>query len=85
MVGGSTAFNFKSSPAARRLSSFLHAAERSPVRTAAPDPIREIRRLFTSEEIRDYLDRLENTKNITHLRTRISKWTNSTTQTTNPG
>jgi hypothetical protein len=31
MVGGSTAFNFKSSPAARRLSSFLHAAERDPL------------------------------------------------------
>ena len=27
-----------------------------------PDFIREIRRLFTAEEIRDYLDRLENTK-----------------------
>ena len=46
-----------------KLFSFLHAAERDPLFAAeVPDFIREIRRLFTSEEIRDYLDRLENTK-----------------------
>ena len=46
-----------------KLFSFLHAAERDPLFAAeVPDFIREVRRLFTSEEIRDYLDRLENTK-----------------------
>jgi hypothetical protein len=46
-----------------KLFSFLHAAERDHLFAAeVPDFIREIRRLFTSEEIRDYLDRLENTK-----------------------
>ena len=42
---------------------FLWAAERDPLfATEVPDFIREIRRLFTAEDIRDYLDRLENTK-----------------------
>ena len=42
---------------------FLWAAERDPLFAAeVPDFIREIRRLFTAEEIRDYLDVLENTK-----------------------
>ncbi len=46
-----------------KLFTFLWAAERDPLFAAeAPDFIREIRRLFTAEDIRDYLDRLENTK-----------------------
>jgi hypothetical protein len=46
-----------------KLFSFLRAADQDPLFAAeVPDFIREIRRLFTSEEIRDYLDRLENTK-----------------------
>jgi hypothetical protein len=46
-----------------KLFTFLWAAEREPLFAAeVPDFISEIRRLFTAEEIRDYLDRLENTK-----------------------
>ena len=46
-----------------KLFTFLWAAERDPLFAAElPDFIREIRRLFTAEDIRDYLDRLENTK-----------------------
>ena len=46
-----------------KLFTFLWAAERDPLFAAeVPDFISEIRRLFTAEEIRDYLDRLENTK-----------------------
>ena len=46
-----------------KLFTFLWAAERDPLfATEVPDFIREIRRLFTAEDIRDYLDRLENTK-----------------------
>ena len=46
-----------------KLFTFLWAAERDPLFAAeVPDFIREIRRLFTAAEIRDYLDRLENTK-----------------------
>ena len=46
-----------------KLLSFLRAAEQDPLFAAeGPDFISEIRRLFTAEEIRDYLDRLENTK-----------------------
>jgi hypothetical protein len=43
-----------------KLFSFLHAAERDPLFAAeVPAFIGEIRRLFTSQEIRDYLDHLE--------------------------
>src|ERR1039458_9764137 len=46
-----------------KLFTFLWAAERDPLFAAeVPDFIREIRRLFTAEEIRDYLDQLEKTK-----------------------
>jgi hypothetical protein len=46
-----------------KLFSFLHAAERDPLFAAeVPVFIREIRRLFTATEVRDYLDRLEHTK-----------------------
>jgi len=46
-----------------KLFTFLWAAERDPLFAGeVPDFIREIRRLFTAEDIRDYLDRLENTK-----------------------
>lgn len=46
-----------------KLFTFLWATERDPLFAAElPDFIREIRRLFTAEDIRDYLDRLENTK-----------------------
>src|SRR5208283_6148135 len=46
-----------------KLFTFLWAAERDPLFAAeVPDFIREIRRLFTAADIRDYLDRLENTK-----------------------
>jgi hypothetical protein len=46
-----------------KLFTFLWAAERDPLFAAeVPDFIREIRRLFTAEDIRDYLHRLENTK-----------------------
>lgn len=46
-----------------KLFTFLWATERDPQFAAElPDFIREIRRLFTAEDIRDYLDRLENTK-----------------------
>ena len=46
-----------------KLFTFLWAAERDPLFAGeVPDFIREIRRLFTAEEIRDYLDRLEKTK-----------------------
>jgi hypothetical protein len=42
-----------------KLFSFLHAAERDPMFAAeVPAFIGEIRRLFTSGEIRDYLDHL---------------------------
>ncbi len=46
-----------------KLFSFLGAAERDPLFAAeVPAFIIEIRRLFTAEEIHDYLDRLEHTK-----------------------
>ena len=46
-----------------KLFTFLWAAERDPLFAAeVPDFSREIRRLFTAEQIRDYLDLLENTK-----------------------
>ena len=46
-----------------KLFTFLWAAERDPLLAAeVPDFSREIRRLFTAEQIRDYLDLLENTK-----------------------
>src|ERR1039458_7701951 len=46
-----------------KLFSFLRAAEQDPLFAAeVPDFIREIKRLFTAEVIRDYLDRLEKTK-----------------------
>ena len=46
-----------------KLFTFLWAAERDPLFAAeVPDFIREIRQLFTAEEIHDYLDVLENTK-----------------------
>ena len=43
-----------------KLFSFLHAAERDPLfATEVPVFIGEIQRLFTAQEIRDYLDHLE--------------------------
>jgi hypothetical protein len=46
-----------------KLFSFLHATERDPLFAAeVPAFIGEIRRLFTAQEIRDYLDHLEHTK-----------------------
>ena len=46
-----------------KLFAFLMAAERDTLFAAeVPAFIREIRRLFTASEIRDYLDHLENTK-----------------------
>jgi hypothetical protein len=51
-----------------KLFNFLWAAERDPLFAAeVPDFIREIRRLFTAGEIRDYLDRLEKTKYLAPL------------------
>ena len=48
--------------------SFLRAAEQDPLFAAeVPDFISEIRRLFTAEVIRDYLDRLEKTKYLAPL------------------
>jgi hypothetical protein len=61
-----------------KLFSFLRAAERDPLFAAeVPDFIREIRRLFAAEVIRDYLDRLEKT-NYLAPSTPISKWTSWT-------
>ena len=46
-----------------KLFSFLHAAERDPLFAAEiPAFIGEIRRLFTAQEIHDYLDHLERTR-----------------------
>lgn len=46
-----------------KLFSFLHAAERDPLFAAeVPAFIGKIQRLFTSQEIRDYLDHLERTR-----------------------
>ena len=46
-----------------KLFSFLHAAERDPLFAAeVPAFIDEIQRLFTAQEIRDYLDHLERTR-----------------------
>lgn len=46
-----------------KLFSFLHAAERDPLFAAEiPAFIDEIRRIFTAQEIRDYLDHLERTR-----------------------
>jgi hypothetical protein len=46
-----------------KLFTFLWAAERDPLFAAeVPDFIREIRRLFTAGEIRDYLNQLQKTK-----------------------
>ena len=46
-----------------KLFSFLHAAERDPLFAAeVPAFIDEIRRLFTAQEICDYLDHLERTR-----------------------
>ena len=46
-----------------KLFSFLHAAERDPLFAAeVPAFIAEIQRLFTAQEIRDYLDHLERTR-----------------------
>jgi hypothetical protein len=46
-----------------KIFSFVRAAEQDPDFAAElPAFIAEIRRLFTAEEIRDYLDRLERTK-----------------------
>jgi hypothetical protein len=43
-----------------KLFSFLHAAERDPLFAAeTPAFIKEIRRIFSAQEIRDYLDHLE--------------------------
>jgi hypothetical protein len=68
-----------------KLFSFLHAAERDPLFAAeVPDFIREIRRLLHPKRSAIILIAWK-IQNISHLRTRISKWTNSTTQTTNPG
>ena len=51
-----------------KLFSFLRAAEQDPLFAAdVPDFIREIRRLFAAEVIRDYLDRLEKTKYLAPL------------------
>jgi hypothetical protein len=46
-----------------KLFAFLRAVERDPLFAAELPPfIRAIRRLFTAEELRDYLERLEKTK-----------------------
>lgn len=46
-----------------KLFSFLHAAERDPLFAAeTPAFIKEIKRIFSAEEIRDYLKHLEETK-----------------------
>lgn len=46
-----------------KLFSFLHAAERDPLFAAeTPAFIQEIKRIFSGEEIRDYLKHLEETK-----------------------
>jgi hypothetical protein len=51
-----------------KLFTFLWAAERDPLFAAeVPDFIREIRRLFTAGEVRDYLDDLEKTKYLAPL------------------
>ena len=51
-----------------KLLSFLRAAEQDPLFAAeGPDFISEIRRLFTAEVIRDYLERLEKTKYLAPL------------------
>ena len=51
-----------------KLFSFLRAAEQDPLFAAeVPDFIREIRRLFAAEVIRDCLDRLEKTKYLAPL------------------
>jgi hypothetical protein len=51
-----------------KLFSFLRAAEQDPLFAAeVPNFIREIRRLFDAEVIRDYLDRLEKTKYLAPL------------------
>jgi len=51
-----------------KLFSFLRAAEQDPLFAAeVPDFVREIRRLFATEVIRDYLDRLEKTKYLAPL------------------
>jgi hypothetical protein len=51
-----------------KLFSFLRAAEQDPLFAAeVPDFIREIRRLFTADVIRDFLDRLEKTKYLAPL------------------
>jgi hypothetical protein len=59
-LGLSTALNYL---IGEKLFSFLRAAEQNPLFAAElPDFIREIKRLFTAEVIRDYLDHLEKTK-----------------------
>jgi hypothetical protein len=51
-----------------KLFSFLRAAEQDPLFAAeVPNFIREIRRLFAAEVIRDYLDRLEKAKYLAPL------------------
>ena len=46
-----------------KLFSFLHAAERDPLfAVETPAFIKEIKRIFSAEEIRDYLKHLEETK-----------------------
>jgi hypothetical protein len=51
-----------------KLFSFLRAEEQDPLFAAeVPGFIREIRRLFAAEVIRDYLDRLEKTKYLAPL------------------
>ncbi|HEY4053881.1 MAG TPA: hypothetical protein VGL74_09065 [Terriglobales bacterium] len=51
-----------------KLFSFLRAAEQDPLFAAeVPDFIREIRRLFAADVIRDYLDRLQKTKYLAPL------------------
>jgi hypothetical protein len=50
------------------LSSFLRAADQDPLfAVEVPDFIKEIRRRFAAEVIRDYLDRLEKTKYLAPL------------------
>lgn len=52
----------------QKLFSFLHAAERDPLFAAeVPAFVKEIRHLFTAEEIRDYLNHVEKTRYLAPL------------------
>ena len=52
----------------QKLFSFLHAAERDPLFAVEVQAfVTKIRHLFTSEEIRDYLDHIEKTKYLAPL------------------